>query len=73
MGLISIYFFQFMMRQEVLKLYREIFRTIRFVPDPSGQNELKEWARQDFRNNKDQNNEVSGYCRYNLGCGKNIF
>ncbi|XP_030020650.2 LYR motif-containing protein 2 [Manduca sexta] len=42
---------QFLLRQQVLKLYREIFRTIRHVPDESTRIELKQWARTDFRNN----------------------
>ncbi|XP_041980048.1 LYR motif-containing protein 2 [Aricia agestis] len=48
---------QFMIRQEVLKLYREIFRTIRKVPDKTTQQELKEWARSDFKNNKHNTDE----------------
>lgn len=38
-----------MLRQEVLKLYRDIFRTIRKVPDEGSREELKQWARTDFR------------------------
>lgn len=47
-----------MLRQEVLKLYREIFRTIRRVPDKSSQEELKQWARRDFRANLHHTDEV---------------
>ncbi|XP_055905544.1 LYR motif-containing protein 2 [Eupeodes corollae] len=50
---------QFMLRQEVIKLYREIFRTIRQVPEKSTQTELREWARYDFRNNKNQTEEIA--------------
>ncbi|XP_073813771.1 LYR motif-containing protein 2 [Musca autumnalis] len=50
---------QFMLRQEVLKLYREIFRTIKQVPDASSQYELKSWARHDFRTNQHQTDEVA--------------
>lgn len=50
---------QFMLRQEVLKLYRTIFRTIRHVPDQSSQRELREWARADFRANKHQTDELA--------------
>lgn len=50
---------QFIIRQEVLKLYREIFRTIRQVPEKSTQFELREWARHDFRTNKNQNDEIA--------------
>lgn len=49
---------QFMLRQEVLKLYRDIFRTIRRVPDRTNQEELKEWARRDFRANRQHTDEV---------------
>lgn len=47
------------MRQEVLKLYRDIFRTIRLVPDANSQQELRAWARQDFRVNQQQTDEVA--------------
>ncbi|XP_023306407.2 LYR motif-containing protein 2 [Lucilia cuprina] len=50
---------QFMLRQEVLKLYRDIFRTIRLVPDANSQQELRTWARQDFRVNQQQTDEVA--------------
>ncbi|XP_055531584.1 LYR motif-containing protein 2 [Wyeomyia smithii] len=50
---------QFMLRQEVLKLYRTIFRTIRLVPDASSRQELREWARSDFRANKHQTEEIA--------------
>ncbi|XP_050067673.1 LYR motif-containing protein 2 [Anopheles maculipalpis] len=50
---------QFMLRQEVLKLYRSIFRTIRQVPDASSRRELREWARADFRSNRNQTDELA--------------
>ncbi|XP_033254687.1 LYR motif-containing protein 2-like [Drosophila miranda] len=50
---------QFMLRQEVLKLYREIFRTIRQVPDKHSQAELRAWARHDFQTNRSQSDEVA--------------
>lgn len=50
---------QFMLRQEVLKLYRTIFRTIRHVPDQSSRHELREWARADFRANKHHTEELA--------------
>ncbi|XP_016930540.3 LYR motif-containing protein 2 [Drosophila suzukii] len=50
---------QFMLRQEVLKLYREIFRTIRQVPDKNSQLELRSWARHDFETNRNQTDEVA--------------
>lgn len=51
--------FQFMLRQEVLKLYRQIFRAIRQVPDESSRRELSEWARSDFRNNAHHTQEIT--------------
>lgn len=52
-------FFQFLLKQEVKKLYRNIFRTIRKVPDANYQMELKEWAKQDFRTNTHHTDEVT--------------
>ncbi|CAH2047502.1 unnamed protein product, partial [Iphiclides podalirius] len=50
---------QFMLRREVLKLYREIFRTIRQIPEESTRIELKDWARTDFKNNKHHSDEAT--------------
>ncbi|KAF9422548.1 hypothetical protein HW555_001752 [Spodoptera exigua] len=50
---------QFLLRQEVLKLYRQIFRTIRQVPDETTRADLKEWARADFRNNMHHKDETT--------------
>ncbi|RVE47438.1 hypothetical protein evm_007849 [Chilo suppressalis] len=50
---------QFMLRQEVLKLYREILRTIRQVPDKNTRKELIEWTRTDFQNNKHHTDEAT--------------
>ncbi len=43
---------QFMLRQEVLKLYRDCLRTIRRLPDPAQRRDLSDWARADFKANK---------------------
>lgn len=48
-----------MLRQEVLKLYRELFRTIKRVPDSSSRNDLKEWVRSDFRANMNHTDELT--------------
>lgn len=48
-----------MLRQEVLKLYRELFRTIKHVPDTSSRNDLKEWVRSDFRTNMNHTDELT--------------
>lgn len=50
---------QFMLRQEVLKLYKEIWRTTRLVPDIHSRRELREWARHDFNVNRNQDDEVA--------------
>ncbi|XP_032516580.2 LYR motif-containing protein 2 [Danaus plexippus] len=48
---------QFLLRQEVLKLYRDIFKTLRKVPDEKTRLELRDWARVDFKNNKHHTDE----------------
>ncbi|XP_044747676.1 LYR motif-containing protein 2 [Coccinella septempunctata] len=58
---------QFILRQEVKKLYREIFRTIRRVPGESHQNELKEWARRDFRSNLNVTDDITIRMHINYG------
>ncbi|KAJ4426104.1 hypothetical protein ANN_26913 [Periplaneta americana] len=50
---------QFMLRQQVLKLYRNILRAIREVPDEESKKELIQWARTDFKNNKNQTDEYA--------------
>jgi hypothetical protein len=49
---------QFMLRQEVLKLYRDLHRAVRRVPDESSRRELQVWLREDFKNNKSQTEEI---------------
>ncbi|KAL3267589.1 hypothetical protein HHI36_011707 [Cryptolaemus montrouzieri] len=58
---------QFILKQEVKNLYREIFKTIRKVPGKSHQNELKEWARRDFRANADVLDELTIRMHINYG------
>ena len=43
---------QFMLRQEVIKLYRTFFRTLRQLPDKDQQREVAQWVRSDFKTNK---------------------
>ncbi|KAK4881764.1 hypothetical protein RN001_005083 [Aquatica leii] len=50
---------QFLLKQEVKNLYRRILKTIRQVPDESNRNELKAWARSDFRSNAHHTDEVT--------------
>lgn len=53
-----------MLRQQVLKLYRNFLRAIRDVPDEKSKKELLEWARSDFKNNKHHTDEVSAQHSY---------
>ncbi|MBN3291670.1 LYRM2 protein, partial [Polypterus senegalus] len=48
---------QFLQRQKVLSLYRSILRTIRKVPDKEDQQYLKNWAREEFKRNKNVKEE----------------
>lgn len=50
---------QFLLRQQVLKLYREFFRTTAKISDASHRRDLRDWVRADFKNNKsvDPNDE----------------
>uniref|UniRef100_A0A8D0ETU1 LYR motif-containing protein 2 n=1 Tax=Strix occidentalis caurina TaxID=311401 RepID=A0A8D0ETU1_STROC len=48
---------QFLRRQQVLQLYRKILRAIRDVPAEADRHYLKDWARQEFRRNKDATEE----------------
>ncbi|XP_074902713.1 LYR motif-containing protein 2 isoform X2 [Buteo buteo] len=48
---------QFLRRQQVLHLYRKILRAIRDVPAEADRRYLKDWAREEFRRNKDVTEE----------------
>lgn len=43
---------QFMLRGQVLKLYRDFFRTTKRIPDQRERSELQSWVRADFKRNK---------------------
>jgi len=47
---------QFMRRQDVLKLYRTFFRTLKQLPDKGQQTEVAHWVRTDFKANKNIDN-----------------
>ncbi|KAJ9591939.1 hypothetical protein L9F63_001541, partial [Diploptera punctata] len=49
----------FMLRQHVLKLYRNFLRAIREVPDQENRTELFHWTRSDFKNNKHHTDEYT--------------
>jgi hypothetical protein len=44
---------QFMLRQQVIKLYRDFFRTINMLDDKGQQVELRKLVREDFKANKE--------------------
>ncbi|XP_008939978.1 PREDICTED: LYR motif-containing protein 2 [Merops nubicus] len=48
---------QFLRRQQVLQLYRKILRAIREVPAEADRRYLQDWAREEFRRNKDATEE----------------
>lgn len=48
-----------MLRQEVKKLFRDLLRAIKQVPDKSSQKELRDWVRRDFELNKQCTDEIS--------------
>ncbi|EEZ98583.1 LYR motif-containing protein 2 [Tribolium castaneum] len=64
----------FILKQEVKNLYRKIFRAIRQVPDQGHQQELKEWARRDFRSNAHHTDEITikMYIKYGERCLKEL-
>uniref|UniRef100_A0A8C4VRQ3 LYR motif-containing protein 2 n=1 Tax=Gopherus evgoodei TaxID=1825980 RepID=A0A8C4VRQ3_9SAUR len=47
----------FLRRQQVLQLYRRILQAIRQVPTETDRQYLKEWAREEFKRNKDATDE----------------
>lgn len=49
---------QFFLRRQVLSLYREILRTLRDVPSEDHRKELADWARSEFKKNKNEKDEV---------------
>ena len=54
-----------MVRSEVLKLYRDILRTVRKIPDEYYREEMARWARRDFKTNKHLTDEVH-VCKHKL-------
>ncbi|KAK6527095.1 hypothetical protein TWF281_010287 [Arthrobotrys megalospora] len=43
---------RFIQRSRVLALWREILRTVRHIEDPSTREEMRSWARHEFKRNK---------------------
>ncbi|XP_042659043.1 LYR motif-containing protein 2 isoform X3 [Tyto alba] len=60
---------QFLRRQQVLQLYRKILRAIRDVPAEADRRNLKDWAREEFRRNKDATEEDAIRMMITQGCG----
>ncbi|XP_075429928.1 LYR motif-containing protein 2 [Ascaphus truei] len=50
---------QFMLRQQVLGLYRKILRAVRQIPNASDRRYTEEWAREEFKRNKGTTEEVT--------------
>ncbi|XP_049646328.1 LYR motif-containing protein 2-like [Suncus etruscus] len=48
---------QFMRRQQVLLLYRRILQAIRKVPNDSDRRYLRDWAKEEFKRNKNATEE----------------
>ncbi|KAJ8008931.1 hypothetical protein DPEC_G00083540 [Dallia pectoralis] len=48
---------QFLQRQKVLGLYRNMLRSIRLVPDQGDRIYLRDWARDEFKQNKNATNQ----------------
>lgn len=49
---------QFLQRQKVLGIYRNMLRTIRQVPDEGDKKYLRDWARDEFKRNKNATDKV---------------
>lgn len=48
-----------MNRGQVLKLYRDILRTIKLIPDKADRDYMRSWVRTDFKTYKDVTDDVS--------------
>uniref|UniRef100_A0A3B5KQQ4 LYR motif-containing protein 2 n=1 Tax=Takifugu rubripes TaxID=31033 RepID=A0A3B5KQQ4_TAKRU len=55
---------QFLQRQKILGIYREMLRTIRQVPEEGDRKYLKDWARDEFKRNKSVTNQLSNSHRF---------
>ncbi|GFQ99474.1 LYR motif-containing protein 2 [Trichonephila clavata] len=61
-------FSQFLLRSKSLKLYRDILRTIKRIPNKEYQGELKKLVREDFEQNRQQTDEEK--IKYHLTRGR---
>ncbi|XP_044739660.1 LYR motif-containing protein 2 [Chrysoperla carnea] len=64
----------FMRRQQVLKLYRDLFRTTRMIEDKQYKREIQDWIRRDFRayQNLTDNTSINIYLTYGKKCLKEL-
>ncbi|KAG8124034.1 putative LYR motif-containing protein [Naja naja] len=54
---------QFLRRQQVLQLYRKILRTIRQIPNEADRRYMRDWAREDFKKNKETTDEAREFSK----------
>lgn len=52
-------FRQFLLRTEVLNLYKTFLRTVKEIPNESSRKEMIEWIRTEFKQNKHLTDETS--------------
>jgi len=57
--------FQFLLRQEALKLYQKCMKLVRLIEDKKEQEELRGWIRDDFNANKHHTDEVIIFIMHN--------
>ncbi|KAM4809242.1 LYR motif-containing protein 2 [Rhinophrynus dorsalis] len=50
---------QFLVRQQVLGLYRKILRAVRQIPDAADRRYMAEWAQEEFKRNKGATDELT--------------
>ncbi|XP_026101793.1 LYR motif-containing protein 2 [Carassius auratus] len=48
---------QFLQRQKVLGVYRDLLRSIRKIPTESDRRYLRDWAREEFKRNKTETDQ----------------
>ncbi|KAL7987900.1 hypothetical protein Chor_006819, partial [Crotalus horridus] len=53
----------FLRRQQVLQLYRKILRTIRQIPNEADRRYMRDWAREDFKRNKEATDEARQFSK----------
>ncbi|ELU00289.1 hypothetical protein CAPTEDRAFT_184234 [Capitella teleta] len=48
---------QFMLRGQVLQLYRDFFRCLKQLPSKADRNDMTQWVKDDFKSNKNMQDE----------------